>query len=139
MRKANNSYGENWRKRRRESVSDDEEGSASARQERHNVQSTAKRPAIELEDAKSIITARVPIELLSPTWSLGSNRPLDRRHAQKLRKAFVELGGPKRDLEEHHLKVLCKGAEVERMLKELGLQDVAKQAEGMPTLPCGRT
>ncbi|KAG6063608.1 hypothetical protein E4U16_000856, partial [Claviceps sp. LM84 group G4] len=132
MRKANNSYGENSRKRRRESVSDDEEGSASARQERHSVQSTAKRPAIELENAKSIITARVPIELLSPTWSLGSNRPLDRRHAQKLRKAFVELGGPKRDLEEHHLKVLCKGAEVERMLKELGLQDGAKQAEGMP-------
>ncbi|KAG6153862.1 hypothetical protein E4U35_000598 [Claviceps purpurea] len=132
MRRANGSHGAESRKRRRESVSDGEEGSDSARQERHSVQSTAKRPAIELKEAKSIITARMPIKLLSTTWSLGSNRLLDRRHVQKLRKAFVEFGGPKRDLEEHHLKVLCTGAEVERMLKELGLQDGAKQAEGMP-------
>ncbi|KAG6316431.1 hypothetical protein E4U22_007085 [Claviceps purpurea] len=126
------SHGAESRKRRRELVTDGEEGSDSARQERHSVQSTAKRPAIELKEAKSIITARMPIKLLSTTWSLGSNRPLDHRHVQKLRKAFVELGGPKRDLEEHHLKVLCTGAEVERMLKELDLQDGAKQAEGMP-------
>ncbi|KAG6107106.1 hypothetical protein E4U13_007084, partial [Claviceps humidiphila] len=74
----------------------------------------------------------MPIKLLTTTWSLGSNRSLDRRHVQKLKKAFVELGGPKRDLEEHHLKVLCTGAEVERMMKELGLQDGAKKAEDMP-------
>ncbi|KAG5991702.1 hypothetical protein E4U52_003411 [Claviceps spartinae] len=73
----------------------------------------------------------MPIKLLSTTWTLGSNRLLDRRHVQKLRKAFVELGGPNRDLEEHHLKVLCTGAEVERMLKALGLQDGAKQAESI--------
>ncbi|KAG6105360.1 hypothetical protein E4U14_005156 [Claviceps sp. LM454 group G7] len=132
MRKASDSHGAKSRKRRRESASDGEEGSTSARQERHSVQSTAKPAAIELEDAKSMITARMPIELLSTTWTLGSNRPLDRRHVQRLRKAFVELGGPKRDLEEHHLRVLCTGAEVERMLKKLGLQDGAKQAEGMP-------
>ncbi|KAG6082455.1 hypothetical protein E4U15_002503 [Claviceps sp. LM218 group G6] len=131
MRTANDLHRAESRKRRRASVSDGEEDSDSARQKRRSVQSTAKRPAIELKDAKSIITARMPIKLLSTTWTLGSNRLLDRRHVQKLRKAFVELGGPNRDLEEHHLKVLCTGAEVERMLKALGLQDGAKQAESI--------
>ncbi|KAG5964649.1 hypothetical protein E4U56_002129 [Claviceps arundinis] len=131
MRTANDLHRSESRKRRRESVSDGEEDSDSARQKRHSVQSTAKRPAMEMKDAKSIITARMPIKLLSTTWTLGSNRLLDRRHVQKLRKAFVELGGPNRDLEEHHLKVLCTGAEVERMLKELGLQDGEKQAESI--------
>ncbi|KAG6056375.1 hypothetical protein E4U32_005761 [Claviceps aff. humidiphila group G2b] len=132
MRKANSSYGAESRKRRRESVSDGEEGSNSAREERLSIRSVAKRQAPELRHAKSIVKARMPTKLLTSTWSLGSNRPLNRRHVQKLKKAFVELGGPKRDLEEHHLKVLCTGAEVERMMKELGLQDGAKEAEDMP-------
>ncbi|KAG6054518.1 hypothetical protein E4U32_006882 [Claviceps aff. humidiphila group G2b] len=132
MQKANDSYGAKSRKRPRESVSDGEVGSNSPREERASVRSVAKRQAPELRHAKSIVTARMPIKLLTTTWSLGSNRSLDRRHVQKLKKAFVELGGPKRDLEEHHLKVLCTGAEVERMMKELGLQDGAKKAEDMP-------
>ncbi|KAG6258807.1 hypothetical protein E4U24_000877 [Claviceps purpurea] len=128
MRKENNSHGAESRKRRRESVSDGGESSDSARGERHR----SKRPALELKHAKSIITARMPTKLLTTTWSLGSNRPLDRRHVQKLKKAFVELGGPKRDLEGHHLKVLCTGAEVKRIMKELGLPDGTNQTEGMP-------
>ncbi|KAG6259861.1 hypothetical protein E4U48_000328, partial [Claviceps purpurea] len=65
---------------------------------------------------------------------LGSNRPLNRRHVQKLKKAFLELGGPKRNLEEHHRKLLCTNAEVKRMMNELHSQDGAKQAEGMLNL-----
>ncbi|KAG6105165.1 hypothetical protein E4U13_008014 [Claviceps humidiphila] len=131
MRKANGSHGAESRKRRRESVSDGEESSGSARGERHTVRSQAQRPALELKHAKSIATARMPIKLLTTTWSLGSNRLLNRRHVQQLKRAFVQFGGPKRDHEEHHLKVLCTGAEVHRMMKQLGSQDGAKQAEGM--------
>ncbi|KAG6178740.1 hypothetical protein E4U36_006198 [Claviceps purpurea] len=132
MRKANVSNGAESRKRRRESVSDGKEDSDSAQEERQSVQSMAKRPAPGLKNAKSIITARMPIKLLTTNWSLGSNRPLDPRHVQNLKKSFVELGGPKRDLEAHYLKVLCTGAEVKRMTKKLDLPDVTKQAEGMP-------
>ncbi|KAG6087191.1 hypothetical protein E4U15_008217, partial [Claviceps sp. LM218 group G6] len=131
MREANDSHGAESRKRRRESVSDCEDASDSAREEGHRVPSTAKRPALELNHAKSIITARMPTKLLTTNWSLGSNRLLNRRHVQQLKRAFVQFGGPKRDHEEHHLKVLCTGAEVHRMMKQLGSQDGAKQAEGM--------
>ncbi|KAG6095513.1 hypothetical protein E4U30_002423 [Claviceps sp. LM220 group G6] len=132
MRKANDSHGAQSRKRRRESVSNGEEGSVSAREEGHREPSTAKRPALELNHAKSIITARMPTKLLTTNWSLGSNRLLNRRHLQQLKRAFVQFGGPKRDREEHHLKVLCTGAEVHRMMKQLGSQDGAKEAEDMP-------
>ncbi|KAG6095205.1 hypothetical protein E4U31_005985, partial [Claviceps sp. LM219 group G6] len=132
MRKTNDSHGAESRKRRRESVSDGEEGSDSAREEGHRVPSTAKRPALELNHAKSIITARMPTKLLTTNWSLGTNRLLNRRHVQQLKKAFVQFGGPKRDAEEHHLKVLCKGAEVHQMMKQLRSQDGTKQAGGMP-------
>ncbi|KAG5931152.1 hypothetical protein E4U60_006401 [Claviceps pazoutovae] len=131
MRKANDSHGAESRKRRRESVSDGEESSDSARGERHTVRSQAQRPARELKHAESIVTVRMPTKLLTTTWSLGSNRPLNRRHVQKLKKAFLELGGPRRDLKEHHLKVLGTSAEVKRMMNELGSQNGAKQAEGM--------
>ncbi|KAG6235653.1 hypothetical protein E4U24_008104 [Claviceps purpurea] len=73
----------------------------------------------------------MPTKLLTTTWSLGSNRLLNPHHVQKLKKAFVELGGPKRELEQHHLEVLCTGAQVKRMMKELEMQDGKKQAEGM--------
>ncbi|KAG6093246.1 hypothetical protein E4U31_006857 [Claviceps sp. LM219 group G6] len=132
MRKANDSHGAQSRKRRRESVSNGEEGSVSAREEGHREPSTAKRPALELNHAKSIITARMPTKLLTTNWSLGSNRLLNRRHLQQLKRAFVQFGGPKRDREEHHLKVLCTGAEVHRMMKQLGSRDGAKEAEDMP-------
>ncbi|KAG6117729.1 hypothetical protein E4U12_001351, partial [Claviceps purpurea] len=124
MPKANDSsYGADSRKRRRETVSNGEEGSDSAREEGHRVPSTAKRPALELNHAKSIITARMPTKLLTSNWSLGTNRLLNRRHVQQLKKAFVQFSGPKRDPEEHHLKVLCKGAEAG------GMPDFTKWAD----------
>ncbi|KAG5962501.1 hypothetical protein E4U56_003376 [Claviceps arundinis] len=132
MRTANDLYEAKSRKRRRESASDDEEGSVSTRKERHRARPKGNAPMLDLEDAESIVTARIPTKLLTTTWSLGSNRHLNPRHIQKLLKAFVELGGPKRELKQHHLKVLCTGAEVKRMMKALGLQDGKKQAEGMP-------
>ncbi|KAG6169583.1 hypothetical protein E4U11_003630 [Claviceps purpurea] len=132
MRKTNDSNGAESRKRRRESVSNGEEGSDPARQEGHRVPSTAKRPALEPKHAKSTITARMPTKLLTTNWSVGSKRLLNRRNVQQLKRAFVQLGGPKRDLEEHHLKVLCTGAQVHRMMKQLGSQDGTKQAGGMP-------
>ncbi|KAG6107107.1 hypothetical protein E4U13_007085, partial [Claviceps humidiphila] len=125
MRKANESNGAESMKRRRASVSDGEGG-------RNSAQSTAKRPALGPKLPESIITARMPIKLLTTNWSLGFNQPLDPRHVQNLKKTFVELGGPKRELEEHHLKVLCTGAEVERVMKELDLPDDTKQVEGLP-------
>ncbi|KAG6178114.1 hypothetical protein E4U36_006711, partial [Claviceps purpurea] len=132
MRKTNDSNGAESRKRRRESVSNGEEGSDPARQEGHRVPSTAKRPALEPKHAKSTITARMPTKLLTTNWSVGSKRLLNRRNVQQLKRAFVQFGGPKRDLEEHHLKVLCTGAQVHRMMKQLGSQDGTKQAGGMP-------
>ncbi len=78
-------------------------------------------PTLDQEDVKCVIAARMPIRALTTEWSLGRNRPVDARHVQRLSKRFLSEGGPKRDAKENHLKVLCSGDDLTKMLEAVGL------------------
>lgn len=83
--------------------------------------------------AKCLITARMPITALSTKWTLGENRPEDPRHVQRLKKRFLDEGGPKREAKGNHIVALCSGAEVRRMLESIGLGETDFNAiEAMP-------
>ncbi|KAF5002323.1 hypothetical protein FDECE_10647, partial [Fusarium decemcellulare] len=68
-----------------------------------------------------ILTARMPINALTSTWSLGKNRRLDLKHVQTLCTIFAQ-GGLNRKAEENHLLVLCRKADVSRMMDHLQRQ-----------------
>ncbi|OBS17228.1 hypothetical protein FPOA_12258 [Fusarium poae] len=65
-----------------------------------------------------ILTARMPTNALTSTWSLGKNRRLDTKHA-----------------EENHLLVLCSRADVSRMMKHLQRQGRSINPEVPKELP----
>ncbi|OBS16733.1 hypothetical protein FPOA_12673 [Fusarium poae] len=68
-----------------------------------------------------ILTARMPTNALTSTWSLGRNRRLDTKHVRTLCTVFTQ-GGLNRKAEENHLLVLCSRADVSRMMKHLQRQ-----------------
>lgn len=63
-----------------------------------------------------ITTARVPFDALDPTWSQGTNRPINKQHVQRLYEILVEQT-PDRESAEHHIRGKCKRADVDRMLR----------------------
>jgi hypothetical protein len=65
-----------------------------------------------------LVTARMPVQALTSTWSLGQNRPVDERHVRQLRSLF-DQGGLNRQAIENRLFVLCRREDVERMQKHL--------------------
>ncbi|TWU71554.1 hypothetical protein ED733_003110 [Metarhizium rileyi] len=75
----------------------------------------------------------MPITALSTKWTLGENRPEDPRHVQRLKKRFLDEGGPKREAKGNHIVALCSGADVRRMLESIGLGETDFNAiEAMP-------
>ena len=73
-----------------------------------------------LRDAKSVreqaepyrlSTAKFPLEALTPSWSIGSNRTVDIKHVQDLCRIFEE-NGVLRECAENHLLVACTQAAV---------------------------
>lgn len=95
------------------------------------------RPSVEFTDIKSIrelakpyqlATARFPIDALTSTWHVGSNRPIDARHVQNLCRIFEEQG-LQRELADNHLLIACSRLEVERMMDYL-----QKAKESAPAL-----
>ena len=96
--------------RKRSKNADEQDKSAISFQEGDSVQ--------ELARAYRLVTARLPVSALDPTWSVGQNRRLDERHAGQLCMIF-EQGGLNRKAKENHLRVLCSAADVERMLNSL--------------------
>lgn len=62
-----------------------------------------------------VAIAVLPVGALDFGWSVGQNRPLDERHARRLCGIF-EQGGLNRKAQENYLRVLCSGADVQRML-----------------------
>lgn len=66
-----------------------------------------------------IITAKFPIDALTASWSVGSNRPIDGQHVHRLCQIFKEQG-LQREPEENRLLIACSRDEVQRMMDHLG-------------------
>jgi hypothetical protein len=80
-----------------------------------------------LRDAKSVreqaepyrlSTAKFPLEALTPSWSIGSNRTVDIKHVQDLCRIFEE-NGVQRECAENHLLVACTQATVQKMMDHI--------------------
>lgn len=86
------------------------------------------RTAKDLKSAKTvrqqaepyrIMTAKFPIDALTPSWGVGRNRPIDDKHVLRLCQIFKEEG-LQREAEENRLLIACSRDEVQRMMDELG-------------------
>lgn len=71
---------------------------------------------------RRIAVARMCIKDLTPKWTLGQNRPIDKGQVQKLLNIF-KRGGVNRTAKEHYLQLLCSSSEVTRMKAHLGLEE----------------
>jgi len=71
-----------------------------------------------------LATARFPIDALTSTWRIGSNRPIDTKHVQDLCRMFEEQG-LQRELSENHLLVACSRDEYDRMIDHLREKNLA--------------
>jgi hypothetical protein len=61
-----------------------------------------------------ICTARFPIDALTPSWTVGSNRPVDKQHVLSLCRTF-EGEGLLREPQNNHLMVGCTGDQIKKM------------------------
>lgn len=64
-----------------------------------------------------ITTARIPINALTYTWSIGKNRRIDQQHVQKLYESFMR-GELARQSEENYILVQCSAELVQRAMRE---------------------
>jgi hypothetical protein len=85
-----------------------------------------------LTDTKSILdqaepyrlaTAKLPLNALTPVWTIGSNRSVDFKHAQSLCRIFKEQN-LQRELKENRLRIACSKAAMQRMLDHLAQTEV---------------
>lgn len=65
-----------------------------------------------------LVTARMPLRALTTTWSLGTNRPVDRQQVRKLCSIFAQAGLNRR-AEENYLLVLSSREDTTRMCRHL--------------------
>src|SRR5271168_911264 len=98
-------------KRRRTSGSDS--GSLLSQESTGHLKSV--KPARELAEPYRICTAKFPIDALTPSWSIGSNRPVNNKHVLSLCKTFEGDDGLQRESQNNYLMVGCTGEQVERM------------------------
>jgi hypothetical protein len=61
-----------------------------------------------------LTTAKLPIDSLTRTWSIGSNRAVDDNHVRSLSRIFEEQGLQRED-PRNYMRVACSRADVERM------------------------
>lgn len=80
---------------------------------------TSAKPVREQAEPYRIITAKFPIDALTASWSVGSNRPIDEKHVHRLCQIFKEQG-LQREPEENRLLIACSRDEVQRMMDYLG-------------------
>lgn len=66
-----------------------------------------------------LATAKFPIDALTPTWCVGSNRVLDLKHVKALCQTF-EQQKLQRESVENRLRVACSRAELQKMMDHLG-------------------
>jgi hypothetical protein len=79
-----------------------------------------------------LATAQLPISALTYAWSIGTNRKIDRQHAQELCSLFLK-GRLERRAQENHLLVLCSSRDVEQMMAYLTAEGMQGRDEGEPT------
>jgi hypothetical protein len=72
------------------------------------------KPARELAEPYRVCTARFPIDALTPSWSVGSNRPVNDKHVLSLCKTF-EGDGLQRETPNNYLMIGCTGEQIEKM------------------------
>lgn len=86
------------------------------------------RPSSTFRDVESaraqaepyrIATAKFPVNALTPTWSIGKNRPIDHKQVQTLCRIFMQNGGVERKSWDRRLLILCTHQEVEKMISHL--------------------
>lgn len=65
-----------------------------------------------------LTTAKFSISTLTPTWSVGRNRPIDKNHAKALCRMFMQ-NGIRRKKASDRLIVVCKKEDVEKMLAHI--------------------
>jgi len=76
------------------------------------------------------MTVQFPIDALTPKWSIGINRPVDRSHVHTLRRIFTEQG-VRREEPANRLRIICTKHEVERMMTYLA-QDQSQPPKTHP-------
>jgi hypothetical protein len=65
-----------------------------------------------------LVTAKFPIDSLTPVWTVGANRPIDDAHKRRLCEIFKEQGVLRKDLG-YRLRVACTKAQVQKMLDHI--------------------
>lgn len=86
----------------------------SAKRARQEQQFTNIKSIREQAEPYKLATAKFPIAALTPTWRIGSNRPIDAKHVQELCRIFEEQH-LQREQVENHLLVTCSREDFERM------------------------
>lgn len=79
-----------------------------------------------------LATAEFSINALSPVWSSGANRVINRAHVQRLCERFSEVGVLRRDAS-HRLLVLATKTDVQRMLNHLETSDQVLGGQEQPS------
>lgn len=70
-----------------------------------------------------LATAELPIDLVSCSWSHGTNRELDHNHINHLYRAFRQ-GKLERRSQENYIQVSCSAAAVQKMLSTMPNTDL---------------
>ena len=73
-----------------------------------------------------LVTAKFPIDALTPEWSIGVNRSINEAHKHRLCQIFEEVGVLRRDVA-HRLQVACTKAQVQQMLNYLKQEECEVQ------------
>lgn len=76
----------------------------------------------ELAKPYLLAVAKMPVDALDTTWSVGRNRALDHGHVRRLRETFATTG-LERNADENRLLLLCSADEVRRAKSEHGPPD----------------
>ena len=79
------------------------------------------KSVLELAKEYHIASARMPVRALSPTWSLGHNRPINHAQVNRLRKIF-QSGTLNRTAIENRILLLSSKAEVEKIQQHASSQ-----------------
>jgi hypothetical protein len=76
---------------------------------------TSVKSVRELAEPFRICTAKFPIDALTPSWSLGINRPLNDKHVVSLCRTFEGPDGLQREASKNYLMVGCTGEQIQKM------------------------
>ncbi|KAF2174792.1 hypothetical protein K469DRAFT_770346 [Zopfia rhizophila CBS 207.26] len=66
-----------------------------------------------------LVTAKFPIDALTPEWTVGLNRPIDEAHKQRLCEIYKEQGVFRKD-SSYRLRVACTEDQVQKMMDHIG-------------------